>query len=119
MSRHDLARGKRVGISHRREAEHLGVHEAGKLDRRKYEQSCSAESDPAAEVIVLTPRKVNDKITTRHDSERVNPDTVQSTIKLTTGRVITLGTAIIKLKDGRVVPLGAPPPPDKPPGLAR
>ena len=74
------------------------------------------ESDPAAEVFVLTPRKVNDKIPTRHDSERVNPDVVQSTIKLTTGRVITLGTSVIKLKDGRVVPLGAPPPPDKPPG---
>ena len=74
------------------------------------------ESDPAAEVFVLTPRKVNDKIPTRHDSERVNPDVVQSTIKLTTGRVITLGTSVIKLKDGRAVSLGAPPPPDKPPG---
>jgi len=39
---HDLEGGMRASRARRGEAERLGVHEAGDMDRRKYEQSCSA-----------------------------------------------------------------------------
>ena len=70
-------------------------------------------SDPTAEVYIVTPRKVNEKIPSRQHE----PEVVQHhTITLSTGRVITLGAPAIKLQDGRTIPLGAPPPPSKPPG---
>ena len=70
-------------------------------------------SDPTAEVYIVTPRKVNEKIPSRQHE----PEVVQHhTITLSSGRVITLGAPAIKLQDGRTIPLGAPPPPSKPPG---